>query len=50
MFEDSRKFTIENNWKIFARQDKVFDEPEKAPSFEETMIIDTIRAMRKDMK
>ena len=50
MFEDNRKFKIENGWKIFEKPSHLEDDPEQAPSFEETMIIDTIRAMRKDLK
>lgn len=47
MFEDSRNFEIIDGWKVFGKQT---EDMKKAPSFEETMIIDTIRAMRKDMK
>ena len=59
MFEDHRKFdTItdkdQREWKQF-KQDLMADklklvDENPPPTFEETMIVDTIRAMRKDLK
>ena len=59
MFDDVRKYEKKiidgAEWKQFPNQERmhdklVEDEKVEAPTFEETMLIDTIRAIRKDKK
>ena len=60
MFDDQRKYEKiigddGSNWKQFQTQERMVDKltdtgEYEAPTFEETMLIDTIRAMRKDKK
>ena len=60
MFNDQRKYERVladdgQSWKQFQTQERMHDKltedtEYEAPTFEETMLIDTIRAMRKDKK
>jgi hypothetical protein len=50
MFADNRKFSVEDDWKHFDKENnrEVKLPGAMKPSFEDSMIIDTIRAMRRD--